>query len=257
MTFLELYGAKLDRELGSADTTLLFTTARRKAAINDAQQEWVRLTESFTREASVALVDGTAEYDLEAVVTAADYQWLCEQGLEVNIVDASGNTRTLAGDELPRRTIAWLNRYDPSWRSAAAATPLAHYIREDGGTVTVGLYPAPSIGAGATWTLRVPYVARPADLTLDADVPFSVAGNAKAALYAWHQALVHYAAGLLERLRKDRVASDAQMQLFGAFVTDYLQRHRARAPQHITFQRSYREKGSSVYGGILYTNPRV
>jgi hypothetical protein len=254
MTFLELYGVKLDRELGSADRTLLFTTERRKAAVNDAQQEWVRLTESFTREATITLVDGTQEYDLEVT---SDYQWLCEQGLEVTIVDGSGNTRTLAGDDLPRRTIAWLNRYDPSWRSAAAATPIAHYIREADGTVLVGLYPAPSIAAGETWTLRVPYVARPADLSADADVPFSIAGNPKAALYAWHQALVHYAAGLLERLRKDRVASDAQMQTFVAFVTDYLQRHRARAPQHVTFQRNYHEKGRSAFGGILYTNPRV
>jgi hypothetical protein len=48
MDFVTLYGLELDRELGSADRTVLFTTARRKAAINAAQLEWVKRTECFT-----------------------------------------------------------------------------------------------------------------------------------------------------------------------------------------------------------------
>ena len=50
MTFLELYGTELDRELGTTDRTQRFTTARRKAAINAGQLEFVRRTECLTRE---------------------------------------------------------------------------------------------------------------------------------------------------------------------------------------------------------------
>ena len=65
MTFLELYGTELDRELGTVDRTQRFTTARRQAAINAAQVEFVKRTECLTRSVSISLVDGTREYDLE------------------------------------------------------------------------------------------------------------------------------------------------------------------------------------------------
>jgi hypothetical protein len=45
MTFLQLYGDYLDIELGSADRTALFTTARRKDAVNRAQLEFAKQTE--------------------------------------------------------------------------------------------------------------------------------------------------------------------------------------------------------------------
>ena len=66
MTFLQLYGVELDRELGSSSTTL-FSNTRRKAAINAAAQEWVKRTECLTRQATILLADGVQEYDLEAV----------------------------------------------------------------------------------------------------------------------------------------------------------------------------------------------
>ena len=96
MDFVTLYSTELTRALGSSKTDL-FTTARRKAAINAAQLEWVRRTECFQRQASVALVDGTQEYDIEASLT--DFGWITKQGLSIKIVDGT-TTTYIEGDDL-------------------------------------------------------------------------------------------------------------------------------------------------------------
>jgi len=238
VTFLELYGVSLDRELGSS-STVLFTTLRRKAAINEAQRAFNRLTECFTREASIALSNAVGEYDLEAAITAVDYLWLAKQGVEVKKIDASANVTYFAGDDLLRTTIQRLNREEPGWRTASAGNPSAHYLREDGGLVYLGLYPAPAVGAGETWTGIVPYVAQPADMTADADIPFTASSNAKRSLEPFHYALAHYAAGQLELLRKNTDGRAEQMQLFGGYVADYLGKQRPHGPQHVTFARDY------------------
>lgn len=238
-TFVELYGDRLDRELGSDDRTELFTTTRRQAAINEAQGEFVRLTEALTRQVAIPLTDGTAEYDLESVITAGDYLWLAKDAVELKRVDASGTTRYLSGEDLPRRDVAWLNRYEPGWRTAPTGTPRAYYLREDGGQLFLGFSPAPKIATGETAEAWVRYVALPGTMSADSDEPFTVAGDVKRLLRPWHQALVHYAASKLELLRKDREASQAQLRLFSAYVTDYLQKQRRPGGTHVTLLRDY------------------
>jgi hypothetical protein len=257
VTFLELYGAALDRELGSADTTQLFTTARRKAAINEAQREWVRATESFVREASISVVDGTAEYDLES--SATDFWWIAPQGVEVSIDDGTTVT-SIGGDDLPRRDIVWLNRHELGWRQWTAGRPVAHYIRQNGGVHVLGLVPAPEVPGTETWTLTVPYVAGPADMSADGDEPFTVSGNAYIALRPWHEALAHFAAGQLERLRKDTERSAMQLERFGQFVADYVQRQRRRSTsQTIVFARDHLGEASRrrSFGGLTQGDPRI
>ena len=219
MQFSGLYGTELTRELGSADTTTLFTTARRKAAINAAQLEWVKRTECLTRQTSVALVDEQQEYDLDAI-TNADFGWIATQGVSVKVVTAS-STYYVEGDDLPMTTVDALTAALPGWRAISAGTPHTAYLRSDGGTFNLGLHPAPSIGAGETWTALVPYVCVPADMSADADEPFTIASNAQQRLRFWHRALVHYAAADLEKFRKDLTRQSLQMQLFEAEIAKY------------------------------------
>lgn len=252
-TFSQLYGDKLDTALASADRTKLFTTTKRKAAINDGQREFVKLTECLQRQASIAIVSGTAEYDLEASLSA--FTWLAKQGVEIKILQADGVTyRYISGDDLPIRTIAYLNRNEPGWRSASAGTPTCQYQREDGGAVYLGFYPAPSVGTSETWTITVPYVALPADMSADDDVPFTVSANAKASLWPWHQALVHYAASQLEPLRKEVQRAELQSKLFAGYVADYLQKQRPKGGQQVTYTREYRQEARNGMSARVNTN---
>lgn len=237
-TFSTLYGSRLDIALASADVTKLFTTARRKAAINDGQREFAKLTECLQRQGSIAIVTGTAEYDLETSLT--DFTWIAKQGVEIKILQADGSYRYIAGDDLPIRTIEYLNRTEPGWRSASAGTPLCQYQRDDGGASYLGFYPAPSVGTSETWTITVPYVALPSDMSSDNDVPFTVSSNAKVRLWPWHQALVHYAASQLEQLRKELQRAELQSKLFAGVVADYLQKQRPKGGQQVTYTREYR-----------------
>lgn len=243
MTFLELYGDYLDRELGTVDQTIAFTTVRRKAVVNEGQREFNRLTECFTREATIALSDNVAEYDLEAAVSAGDFLRISKQGVEVKKLDAASMATYYAGDEFPRHDIPWLNRYQPGWRTATKGNPISHYYRQEGGREYFGLYPAVSVAAGETWTATIPYVALPADMVLDADVPFTASSNAKLTLRDWHKAIVHFAAGQLEKfVRKNQQGYLDQMQLFGGYISDYLAKQHPKGGQRVTYGRTY-------YGG--------
>ena len=142
MTFLELYGTELDRELGTTDRTQRFTTARRKAAINAGQLEFVRRTECLTREVSITLSDGVAEYDLET--SATDFGWISKQGLSVSI-DNGSTVRYLEGDDLQFTTIESLNALEPGWRGWPDGDPTYYYLRTDGGSRYLGFAAAPSI----------------------------------------------------------------------------------------------------------------
>lgn len=248
--FSELYGELLDQELASEDRTKRFTTARRKAAINKGQREFVKLTECLQRQGSIPIVSSTAEYDLEVLT---DFTWLTKQGIEVAILQADATYRYLSGRDFPLRTIDWLNRFSPGWRSATAGTPSAWYQREDGGHVYLGLTAAPSVPVGETWSITVPYLAIPSDMVDDTDGPFVINSNAKTSLWPWHQALVHYAAAQLEKLRKERERSDEQMKTFAGYVADYLQKQRQRGGSQVTFVRDYQAESRGRMGQP--TNP--
>lgn len=236
-TFVDLYGDLLDIELGSADRTELFTTARRKAAINAGQKEFARLTNCLPILGTIAVVDGTAEYGLEA--NFPTFRDLASDAIELLTTDGTTDT-WYSGEDFPRRDIVWLNQHEPGWRTARAGTPMAYYLREGGGEVFLGLYPAPDIPAGETWTFYVTYQAQPDAMSADADVPFTVSGNAKVSLTDWHIALVHFAASRLEKLRRNYAVEDRQRQLFASYVADYLSRKGKRpGGQRISLARSY------------------
>jgi hypothetical protein len=237
MIFSSLYGDELDREIGSADRTKLFTAARRKAAINAAQLEWVKRTECFTRIASVTLVDDTQEVDLEASVS--DYGWLAKAGISVQIVNGT-NTRYIEGDGLEVTTIERLNQEEPGWRAVSAGTPQKVYIRRVGGTLLLGLHPKPSFTDGDTWTALVTYVAVPADMTLDADEPFTVSGNALISLRPWHRALAYFAAYDLEKYRKDTARASAALQLWEVELQKFSAAEKPKGGQRVRLIKNYR-----------------
>lgn len=242
MQFSDLYGAKLDTELASADRVKLFTTAKRKGFINDGQREFLKQTECLTKEGTIAIVDGTAEYDIESTLT--DFTWITKVGARLaRTVTATGAVTYLAGPmDLPLKSEDWLDRNEPGWRSWTAGTPQYQYVRESGGSVYLGLAPAPDVPSTETWAVIVPYVILPTDMSADIDVPFTVSSNVKLRLWPWHQALVHWAAAQCERLRKEDAREKKQLELFAGYVTDYLQRQRPKGGQAVQFAHDYRAR---------------
>jgi hypothetical protein len=251
--FSTLYGRLLDQELGTDDSTVLFTTARRKAAVNDGQAEFADLTECLVRVSTLTIVSTASEYDLNSTtnIPGGDYTRLASaQPVEFWYTDNSSFTQYLAGDDLIRRDLQWLNRYEPAWRDSTSVstgpqTPRLYYLRAAGPQMLLGFYPAPSSGSSAAMKALVPYVARPADLTSDTQEPFEVNSSRRQDLRPYHLALVHYAAHQLEKLRRDREASDGQLRKFLGYVTRYLQQMRPKGGQSLTLGRQYfRPQGS-------------
>jgi hypothetical protein len=242
MTFLELYGDALDQELGTADRTRLFLTAKRKLAINVAQTEFLRLTNCYVRRAEIDLEDGTHEYDLLAAIGDSNFFRL-DGARELPVIQresSTGDYTYIGGDDFVRRSTDWLDRHSPGWRNSGhSGTPDAWYVRQDNGTLLVGIAPPPSIPAGDEWLLLVPYVAVPDTMTSDSDIPFSTSSNAQSSLIPFHQALVHHAASKLELLRKNYGASDRQTQLFAGYAADFLQSRQPDGPQHVTMHHDY------------------
>lgn len=252
MTFDQLYGDELDRELGSADRTELFTLARRKAAINAAQQEFVTRTDCFRRQGSLPLVSGTQEYDIEG--TFADFAWLQAQTIRIRIV--SGSTiRYLSGEGFTRTTVEALDDDNVNWQAEAAGTPRQWYTRVDGGAVFLGFYPAPSITGSDTWTAVVPYVAVTTDMVDDTEQPFSIATNPVRSLRPFHRALVHFAAYDLEKFRKDQGRSAAQLQLWEVELAKYYATQKPRQGQRVRMAVAYRQSRSPLTPSRF--NPRT
>lgn len=242
MDFVTLYTTELDRELGSVKTDL-FTTARRKAATNQGQLEFVERTECLQRQVSVALSDETQEYDLDDTIT--DFGWIAKQGVSIQIVSGT-TTRYIEGDDLVVTTVERLNTEEPGWRAESAGTPRKVYLRRDGGELNLGFHPAPAITAGDTWTALVPVVIVPAEMSADDDEPFTVSANVATYLRVYHRAISHFAASDLEKLRKDKAASDYQFGKGMEYVERYLQRQRPHGGQRVRLARDYRARAGTV-----------
>lgn len=242
MTFIQLWDDALDIELATSSTEL-FTTVRRKKATNDAQDNFARVTGCTKRYASIAVVDGTAEYDLEAI-TAADYIRLAGAPSIKIVTTLTGVTRYIQGPlDFPQREVEELDREEPGWKTADDGTPARWYIKEDGGTTLLGLNPGPDITSGDVWTLVVPYVADPADMVADGSEPFTFGANVIKRLVPYHQALVHYAAAVLEPARKNYTGVQRQMQMYSGFVAQYLQQRTEDQNNQITVLRDYFGEG--------------
>jgi hypothetical protein len=251
MQFSSLYGRLLDQELGSQDSTVLFTTGRRQAAINDGQREFADLTECLVRQSTIAVSGGTQEYDLNAaaVIASGDYTRVAKQGPTFVYTDAGANVTFLAGDDFPRRDIPWLDRYEPGWREASPVSsvqqmPRCWYLREDGPRVYFGMVPTPCTGSSATAKVLFPHVLYPDPLSSDTQLPFTVNSSARLDLRSYHAALSHYGAHQLEKLRRDEAASDRQLQKFMGYVSRYLQALRQKGGTTLTFARDYFRRAS-------------
>lgn len=258
--FSSLYGNRLDRELGSADSTQLFTSARRQSAVNEGQEEFARLTNCLERRSSITITGGTAEYNLNSttIVPGGDFYEWAPRGVEFRYTDASSNTQVLAGEDLPRRDPLWLDRYEPGWQVSTVASsiqqmPSVWYERMDGGARYLGFWPVPSTGSSASAEAFVTYQARPAAMTSDTNEPFTVNSSVRFDLRPYHQALVHYAAYQLEKLRRDDQASDRQLQRFLGYVAQWQQAMRRKGGQALTFARSYFKTSRTE----IVTDPRT
>lgn len=259
MQFANLYTDRLDEELGTDDSTRLFTTARRKHQINEGIRQFADLTEAFTKESSISCSNAVGEYDLLSTVntTAADFVRLSKQLPEYRLVSSgsSGSTQYVSGEDFPRRTVQWLDQYEPGWRNSTSGTPQCWYERLQGGRRVIGMYPPPKIGSSQTGTLRVPYVARPSSLTSDTDVAFkdSTLGT-RNDLEPYHEAFAHYAAYRLEKLRVNTEASNQQFQVFMGYVQRFLSAMRPKGGQTLKAARSY-FGASRSRGGWTGPNP--
>lgn len=258
--FSSLYGTRLDRELGTDDSTQLFTTARRKSAINEAQEEFADLTECLKRRLTLTLTGGTGEYDINdtGVLPAGDFVRWSDEQVQVRYTDASSQVTVLVGDDLPKRTVMWLDHYQPGWEQSTVASttmqlPGAYYERIDGGHRYLGFTPVPSTGSSASMVALVPYLARPAAMTSDTSEPFTVNSSQRTDLRPFHQALVHYAASQLEKLRRDPEASEKQMQIFRGYVTRFVASMRVKGGRQVTFARHV---WRSMRSGDRGTDPR-
>lgn len=238
MTFLELYGARLDDTLGTADRTQRFTTAKRKQYVNDGQKKFNEQTDCYVKRLSLAISDGTQEVDIEAQAT--DFLWPSGTTCSLKIVGAS-TTSYREGPELTIVTEETLNTLEPNWRAASAATPEYVYWRNDGGSRYVGLHPTPDVPAGETWTLLLPYVAQPADMTDDTHEPFGNA-SARLTLRPYHDAILFYAAAACELLRKDVQKHEYWMKRFAGEVLRYTGTQAPKNGQTMRLAVNYRHK---------------
>jgi hypothetical protein len=247
--FSSLYGTRLDRELGSADSTQLFTTARRKSAINEGVQQFADLTECYKSFDVLTWPSQQTELNLSTLVGTGDFVRLDAEGVTLTYTDSAGTARAIGGDDLPRVDRAWLTRYRPGWQTSTVSTatvqlPTAYYVAQDAGELVVGLSPTPSAGStAASMTLTIAYVARPATLTQDTDEPFKDGGNVRADLRIYHQAAVHYAAAQLEKYRRDTQASAEQMQAFMGYVQRFVGASKRKGGQAIALATNYFRRG--------------
>lgn len=241
--FGRLYMSQLDYELGTSDSAVLFTTARRKACVNEALREFADLTECWVRESTITCSNAVATYSFNSTVNipSADFVRLTAEGPTFRYTDASSYVTYTAGNDWPRRDEAWLNAQEPGWRqSTGSQTPSAWYLTANNGALALGVYPPPSVTTSVSAAILLPYVARPSSMVDDTHVPFTdTQGVTRSDLVPYHQALVHYAAHKLELLRKDREASDRQMQKFLGYVQRFVQQRRQPAGQTIRPAKSY------------------
>ena len=241
MTFETLYATNLVLELNSGDSNTLYTTARRKAAVNAGMLEFADLTECYVRRSTIAVSCNTSEYVLS---TLADFSRLSNKGLPEYWVTSSGSsarTTILSGWAFPRKDELALNRELSGWReSTTVGSPTAYYIRPDAGQLLLGLNIRPDVGSSEVAVLRVPYVARPAEMTSTGEIPFTDAGgNTRADLTPYHQALVHYAAYRLLPLVGDYDGAKNQMVLFTDYVRRFIEAMRPKGGTGLTFARDY------------------
>ena len=254
MIFERLYSDELNLALNSADSNTLYTTARRKQAINDAQADFCDLTECLIRQSTVTVSCNTVEYALtsSAVLGSTAFSRLAAQGVEYRLVSSGASPTTitrLAGDaDFPRKDIDWRNSETPGWRmSTTPTTPTGYYLRPDGASLYLGLDQPPLVRSSQTATLLVPFVARPAEMTSTGDVPF----DSRPDLALYHRALPHGAAAKLLLLTGDAPRAEVQQQIFQSFVLRYLASQRPKGGTTVRLSKTYLRHKSVDGDGLI------
>lgn len=241
--FVDLYEDALHVELGTNDTQVLFTAARRKHAINEGMRQFADLTECLTRQSTITCTQASQEFDLNSTTVIADGDFLkmSAQGPVFQLSDSNGIEQSLAGDEFPQRDIPYLDAAQSGWRSTETGYPTGWYLRADGGSLNFGLDRPLGLSTSSTQTAKIilPYQANPSSMTSDSHVPYVFNGRARADLVPYSQAIVHYAAHDLEKLRKDQEASDRQLQKFLGYVQRYVGATRPRGSRSVRTAVSY------------------
>lgn len=240
--FSQLWGDDLTVELGTNDTSVLFTDARRKHAINQGYRQFADLTECFTKRSSITVSSSAQEFNLNStsILPGGDFLRVAGDGPVYITTDTAGVQTILAGDDFPQRAIPYLDAVERGWRSTQTpADPTGWYLRDDGGAKYLGLDCPADVSTSETAELLVTYVANPSSMTSDTQIPFAVSTNYRHDLYPYHQGIVHYAAHQMEKLRRDDERAQRQMQLFMGYVTRYLQAHRKKGTNGVRAARSY------------------
>lgn len=239
--FSHLYSSALTLELGTADSTKLFTDARRKAAINNGLLAFADLTECLQRQSTFACSNAISEYDLNSSVNVPgeDFLRFSKQPPEFVSLDTASVATYLSGENFPRKDIAGLNTYESGWRESTGGTPTGWYERVDGGARYFGLDVPPLINSSESAKVILPYVAKPATLTADTAVPFTFGTVTRRDLEPFVQACVHYAAFELEKLRLNEEASQRQLQTFLGYVQRFVQTFRPKGGTQVRTGRNY------------------
>ena len=241
--FSSLYTTYLTQELGSEDSTILFTDSRRKRAVKDGIAQFADLTECLARTYTLTVTSTAYEYDLNAIGDFA--RMAANQDIAFQYTDASSNLTVVAGrTDLPMRTVAYLDNYEPGWRQSSVSTsmqlPSATYLRPDGPALWLGFTPPPSSGSSASMLAKVPYVPYLASSAVSTTTePWTINSSARTDLRPYFMAPVHYAAHQLEKLRRDDAASDRQLQKFIGYVQRYLSDKRQKGGTVLTHARQY------------------
>lgn len=246
MEFSHLWSSAVTQELGTSDSTKLFTDARRKQAVNNGMIAFVDLTECAIRQSTIVSSHGVREYNLLSTVNVpgGDYLRMANQGPEFHFTDTASHVQYITGEDFPRRDINWLNQYQSGWRSSTGGTPSAYYLRPDGGAMYFGFDTPPQIDAGESAKVLLPYVARPATMSASTDVPFTFSGLTRTDLEPYHQAVAHYAAYELEKLRSDAAAVQTQWQLFTSYVERFIRSCRPKGGRQVRMVRNYFREAS-------------
>lgn len=252
---------RLHTELGTNDTQVLFTGARRRAAINEGLRQFADLTECAPRQSTIAATTSAQEYNLNSslILASQDFLRVSKDGPVFQLSDSNGLLMTLAGDEFPQVSVPFLDNAMSGWRSTVAAYPTGWYLREDGGAKYIGLDHPLYLSSGSTQTAKIvlPYVAKPSSMVSDTDVPFTFGGLTRWDLQTYHQGLVHFAAHDLEKLRKDFDASDRQLQKAMGYVKRYQDATRPKGNHVVRTAVSYfsRARRSGRDRGGLLASP--
>jgi hypothetical protein len=255
MTFADLYGEAVNHELGSADVTQLFTTVRRKYAVNRAQKEFARLGKiSISKEVVIPVIAGTLLYNLDTA-SASRFVAFGRAPLRLRVTTVANSAKTAS--TLVIRSTAYADEALPGWRdSASSGSPQAIVHDPRDGINYLAFFPKPAIPASETWELVVPIQANAADMVLDTEVPF----DGRPDLEPFHWGIAHYAAAQLERLRKDPDAEKNQIAKFGAYVEDWNAKSTRPPGAHkrVLMQRDYLGEVARARGGItVQDDPRT